>query len=148
VSCLILFAASTLAEQKRGVNLGVRHLRDATLCFYSKRDTEDKCSLCWWRWREDSFKFTIVAKRSNLTDEEDRLLDTLPPANSFIILPFVTRLTHSNIVNNNMVCFSNLVMISSIVCVGLLTTFLYIFCIHDGILEITPSIPKCKAPKI
>ncbi|KAM0899319.1 hypothetical protein ACQ4PT_021378 [Festuca glaucescens] len=74
------------------------------LCFSLKGDTP-KISVLYvgGGGEEGSFKSTIVAQRSNLTEEEeDRLLDIVPPANSFIGVPFVTRLTHSNIVNNNM----------------------------------------------
>lgn len=68
-------------------------------------------------------KSTIFSRRCNLSNtEEENLIDNFPPANSFIGLPFVTRLTKTNIKLHNMVCFQ------VIICFSFSMVFVLSFC--------------------
>ena len=55
---------------------------------------------------EDPFDSIIFAQRCNLTDiEKVYVMDHFPSAHEFTGLPFVTRLTSTNIGRHDMVCF-------------------------------------------
>lgn len=55
---------------------------------------------------EDPFEHTVFAQRLEPNDDEvGQLLDLLPPRNSYIEMPFLTRLTSTNLTNKYvMVC--------------------------------------------
>ena len=60
--------------------------------------------ICGLGGEEDVYESTVVAQRCHLTDDEmEHLLDTLPPINTFIGVPFVTHLTRTNLVQHKMV---------------------------------------------
>ena len=60
---------------------------------------------------------TLFAQRCNLTEPKQyHLLEILPPLNTYIGVPFVTRLTSTNVNINTMVRFFQLICFSSFCC--------------------------------
>ena len=71
-----------------------------------KHDGEEEDSMEHDGEDEHPFESTIFAQRCHLMDnEKDYVIDHLPQAHEFTGLPFVTRLTTTNIDLHNMVCF-------------------------------------------
>ena len=60
---------------------------------------------------------TLFAQRCNLTEHEQyHLLEILPPLNTYIGVPFVTRLSSTNVNRNTMGRFFQLICFSSFCC--------------------------------
>ena len=61
---------------------------------------------------EDPFDDAIFAQRLKLSEQEvENLLDRLPQRESYIGVPFVTRLTKTNLIEGTMVCYLILILL-------------------------------------
>ena len=70
---------------------------------------------CGQEYPHDS---TIISQRCNLSDDEHgHLLDIIPAANTYVGVPFVTRLTNANLAKHNMVCSFKLLVLFPCLCV-------------------------------